>query len=303
MQLSAFFPFYRNHNVLKSISQEPYRWAAVADASRTAMGIRYSILPYLYTLMANAHYKGDTVMRALTWEFPEDPSLAAVDAQFMLGPAILVTPCLEQGANTTNGVFPGSGDGERWYDWYNQSAVAVDVGRRVNVSLDTPLGHIPVFARGGYVLPLQQPALTTAIGRRTPWGLLVALDQNLAAQGELYLDDGVSQTPNATTWVTVSPEKSQLHARVTPMLICVQFAAGNNSLVAQVRGNFTDTNALANVTVMGLTSTVFNVSLNCQALQASQWTFDPTAKLLKVTRLNELTSTGAWASDWTLNWQ
>lgn len=50
MQLSAFFPFYRNHNVYASIPQEAYRWAAVAEATRTVMHIRYSLLPYMYTL-------------------------------------------------------------------------------------------------------------------------------------------------------------------------------------------------------------------------------------------------------------
>ena len=46
MQLSAFIPFYRNHNVRSALSQEPYRWDSVANASRTAIGIRYSLLPY-----------------------------------------------------------------------------------------------------------------------------------------------------------------------------------------------------------------------------------------------------------------
>ena len=58
MQLSAFFPFYRNHNVLSAISQEPVRWDAVASASRTAMHIRYSLLPYMYTLFHQAHTTG-----------------------------------------------------------------------------------------------------------------------------------------------------------------------------------------------------------------------------------------------------
>ena len=46
MQLSAFLPFYRNHNVRSALSQEPYRWDSVANASRTAISTRYSLLPY-----------------------------------------------------------------------------------------------------------------------------------------------------------------------------------------------------------------------------------------------------------------
>lgn len=46
MQLAAFTPFFRNHNVKGAIPQEPYRWDSVANASRTAIAIRYSLLPY-----------------------------------------------------------------------------------------------------------------------------------------------------------------------------------------------------------------------------------------------------------------
>ena len=46
MQLAAFTPFYRNHNVRGAISQEPYRWDSVASASKTAISARYSLLPY-----------------------------------------------------------------------------------------------------------------------------------------------------------------------------------------------------------------------------------------------------------------
>ncbi|KIL54097.1 glycoside hydrolase family 31 protein [Amanita muscaria Koide BX008] len=34
MQLSAFVPFYRNHNIMGALSQEPCGWESVADASR-----------------------------------------------------------------------------------------------------------------------------------------------------------------------------------------------------------------------------------------------------------------------------
>lgn len=204
MQVSAFFPFYRNHNTLTAASQEPYLWESVAEASRDAMAIRYSLLPYIYTTFAQAHETGSTVMRAMAWEFPGEPWLADADRQFLLGPAVLVTPVLAQGATTVDGVFPGTGDGVTvWYDWYNRTAVT-GVARGQNVTLDAPLGHIPVHIRGGSVVPTQEAALTTRDSRASPWGLLVALDLTGAAEGTLYLDDGVSVTPNATTWVAVS---------------------------------------------------------------------------------------------------
>lgn len=204
MQVGAFLPFYRNHNVLAANPQEPYVWASVAQASRDAMAIRYSLLPYLYTVFEQAHETGSTVLRALAWEFPEEPWLANADRQFLVGPAVMVTPVLVQGATSVDGVFPGTGDGTTvWYDWYNKTAVA-GVSRGQNVTIDAPLGHIPVYIRGGNVIPTQEPAMTTRDSRKNPWGLIVALDLQGSASGTLYLDDGESVVPNATTLVQVS---------------------------------------------------------------------------------------------------
>ncbi|KAK8075651.1 alpha-glucosidase [Apiospora hydei] len=281
MQLSAFFPFYRNHNTLGASSQEPYIWSAVADASRAAMRIRYALLPYLYTTFYLSHATGSTTMRALAWDFPNEPWLGAADRQFLLGGAVLVTPCLEQGATTVDGVFPGVGQGTVWYDWYNQTAIkGVTAGQ--NVTIDAPLGHIPVYIKGGNVVPLQEPGLTTAAVRASPWSLLVGLDGEGAATGGLYLDDGESLVPNATTWV--------------------DFSATATSLKASPSGNFTDPNALANVTIMGLQQPVTTVELNGTDI-GQVWTFDESLNVLRVTGLNNLTAKGAWNQEWTLSWK
>lgn len=201
MQLSAFFPFYRNHNVLSAIPQEPYRWASVAEASKVAMNIRYTLLPYIYTTFYLAHSTGSTVMRALAWEFPNDPSLASADRQFLLGDSLMITPVLAQGATSVDGVFPGVANGEVWYDWYNQSAISAGPGQ--NITIDAPLGHIPVFVRGGSVLPIQEPGMTTKASRSNPWGVIAATTMEGTAKGQLYVDDGESLVPNATLWVEV----------------------------------------------------------------------------------------------------
>lgn len=162
-----------------------------------------SALPYIYTLFYLAHNTGSTVMRALAWEFPHDPSLAAADRKFFLGPAILVTPVLDQGATTVDGVFPGVGKGEVYYDWYTLSAVNASAGE--NVRIDAPLGHIPVDIRGNSVIPTQEPALVTRNARKNPWGVIAALSLEGFASGSLYVDDGASLVQNATLEVEVSP--------------------------------------------------------------------------------------------------
>ncbi|PSN67081.1 hypothetical protein BS50DRAFT_600606 [Corynespora cassiicola Philippines] len=280
MQLSAFFPFYRNHNTLSALSQEPFRWASVAEASRTAMHIRYSLLPYMYTLMHQAHTTGSTVMRALAWEFPNEPQLAGVDTQFLLGPSILVTPVLEPQVDTVNGVFPGIIDGESWYDWYTGTRVEAAAG--VNTSIAAPLGHIPVFVRGGSVLPLQEPGYTTTESRSNPWGLLVALSDDGEASGELYVDDGESLEPAET--------------------LSVQLNARDGQLKAVVSGGYKDTNALGNVTVLGIQGGVGQIKLNGQAVDQGKVSYDESTGVLKFVGLNEATSGGAWSASWTLSW-
>ena len=281
MSLSSFFSFYRNHNTLTANPQEAYVWESVIESSKKAMNIRYQLLPYMYTLFYHAHATGSAVMRALSWEVPNDPSLAGADRQFFLGPAILVTPVLTQGATSVDGVFPGAGKGECYYDWYNQSAITVPEPG-ANVTIDAPLTHIPVYVRGGYILPLQEPALTTREARQKPYGLLVALSLEGSATGNLYVDDGESVVQNATLYV--------------------QLTASSSALYAIGRGTLNDTTPLANVTVLGVRDAVSNVTLNGVELPSENVSYNETSKALCVTGLQNLTAEGAYMSDWVMRW-
>ncbi|KAJ5928667.1 Glycoside hydrolase family 31 [Penicillium verhagenii] len=289
MQLSAFFPFYRNHNELSTIGQEPYQWASVIDASKSAMKIRYAILPYFYTLFHLAHTTGSTVMRALAWEFPTDPSLATVDTQFLLGPSIMVIPVLEPQVDYVRGVFPGVKQGEIWYDWYNHTAVDAQPG--VNTTISAPLGHIPVFVRGGSIIPMQEPALTTRDARNSPWSLLTSLDGSQSASGQLYLDDGESVTPSAT--------------------LSVSFTASQSGISAISHGNWKDTNQLANVTVSGLKLPHAGFStgkgsvaltLNGKKVSSASAIYNADLHILSITGLQSLFKGGAWDQNWVLKW-
>jgi alpha-glucosidase len=220
-------------------------------------------------------------MRALAWEFPNEPQLAGVDTQFLLGPNILVTPVLEPQVSTVKGVFPGIIDGTSWYDWY--TGVRVNAQAGVNTTISAPLGHIPLYIRGGSVLPTQEPGYTTTESRKNPWGLIVALNDDGKASGELYVDDGESVTPDAT--------------------LDISFAATQGQLKVVVKGEYKDSNALGNVTVLGVSGGVGQVKLNGQAVDAGKVNYDASTSVLKVVGLNDLTKGGAWQGDWTLAWK
>lgn len=182
----------------------------VVNASRKALTIRYELLPYYYTLFYKAHMIGSTVARPLFHEyifklnsnpnkslnlgflifieprFTRDNRTYSIDRQFLIGPAFLVTPVLEQGAVLVDGYFPAS----HWYDYYSGDLVVKFDDNGTTLSLNAPIDHIPLHIRGGYILPTQKPAINTAASRLNPFGLIVAPDENGEARGDLFYDDG-----------------------------------------------------------------------------------------------------------------
>uniref|UniRef100_A0A669BLK2 alpha-glucosidase n=1 Tax=Oreochromis niloticus TaxID=8128 RepID=A0A669BLK2_ORENI len=184
MQLGAFYPYSRNHNGKGNPRQDPVAWdKPFADASRDVLNIRYTLLPYLYTLMYEAHTKGNTVIRPLLHEFVDDKTTWEIYKQFLWGPALLISPALDPGVTNVNGYLPNA----RWYDYHT----ARDVGVRGQmIDMPTPLDHINLHIRGGYILPWQKPENTTYYSRKNPLGLIVPLSDSGTAEGSLFWDDG-----------------------------------------------------------------------------------------------------------------
>ncbi|XP_018419368.1 PREDICTED: lysosomal alpha-glucosidase-like [Nanorana parkeri] len=185
-QVGAFYPFMRNHNTKDAKSQEPYVFSKKAvDAIRKATLARYMLLPYMYTLFYKSHMSGETVVRAPFMEFPHDQNTWTIDHQFMWGEALLITPVVEQGKTVVTGYFPAG-------MWYSPVRGTGFESKGEWKTFPAPLDTIHYHIRGGYIIPAQEPAMTTTEMRRNGLILMVALTKDGAARGELYWDDGDS---------------------------------------------------------------------------------------------------------------
>ncbi|XP_044761295.1 lysosomal alpha-glucosidase-like [Coccinella septempunctata] len=186
MQLGAFYPFSRNHNSVGMKEQDPASMGdRVIRSSRKALEIRYTLLPYLYTLFWEAHKNGTTVARPLLVEFPEDRNTYDIDTAFLWGSGLLIVPILEENAISVNAYLPKG----IWYDYYTRQPLNSS-GEFMDIYADNET--IPLFIRGGQVLPTQFYRATTEEVRKADLKIVAALDQNGRAEGLLYWDDGIS---------------------------------------------------------------------------------------------------------------
>jgi alpha-glucosidase len=146
MQLGAFYPFARTHSMWLKHRQEPWRFGKRVEAiARAALELRMRLLPYLYGVFCEAEATGAPIWRPLFWHHPDDPRAAAIEDQLLVGRDLLVAPVLERGAREREVYLPAG-------VWTALDDDARYVGPR-SVRVAAPLERIPVFVRGGTVLP------------------------------------------------------------------------------------------------------------------------------------------------------
>jgi alpha-glucosidase len=165
LELAVFTPFCRTHSVVGVPPREPWCWP---EPVRTAVGrlirFRYRLLPYLYTLAAEAAATGHPLVRPLAWPAAAgpatDPALWSVDDAFLLGPALLVGPVAEPGAERRTVPLPAGRD---WLDWRpvpSGTGPAPGTGRRraggTIAEVAAPPGFPAVLVAAGSVLPLDE---------------------------------------------------------------------------------------------------------------------------------------------------
>ena len=93
--------------------REPWEWDdGMVEEFRRALGLRYGLMPYLTAQASASSAKGWPMMRALFFEFPDDPTAWTVDDQYFFGSDLLVAPLFTE--SRTRPVYLPAGN---WTDY------------------------------------------------------------------------------------------------------------------------------------------------------------------------------------------
>jgi len=180
-QLNTFTPTLRIHGQRPATAVWEYGKAAepiLADYLR----LRYTLMPYLYSMGHGTYETGAPFMRALFMDFPGDQTAATLNDEYMFGPAFLVAPVTEQGATSRKVYLPAGSD---WYDWWTNRKISG--GQWIEAA--APIDRIPLFVRAGSIVPLGAPIQNTAT-KQALSEIRVFPGRN--ASFTLYDDDGVT---------------------------------------------------------------------------------------------------------------
>jgi alpha-glucosidase len=208
IEIAAFQPIDRDHSAKGTRMHEVWvDGPAQENTRRRFIEERYRLMPYLYTTAEETSHDGLPIVRPLFLEFPDatdDGSpydLLTGGSEFLFGSRILVAPnpSPEEIAPYTVHLPPGT-----WYDYWtgkltrSKLAGTLDLEQRDKVIAQKPLmvtptlERLPVYVRGGSILPIAPLTQSTTELPNGPLTLRVFPNGSESCAGEVYTDDGHS---------------------------------------------------------------------------------------------------------------
>ena len=115
---------------------------------RNNIQFHYELMPYLYTLMYNDTINGTPIDTPVAFNYYGDNNtLSLNEYDFLCGDFLLAAPIYASGATTRSVYLPWPDD---WY--YYPTGTKYGGGQTVTVN--APLGTLPLFVRGGAIIPM-----------------------------------------------------------------------------------------------------------------------------------------------------
>ena len=157
MQYGTLTPFCRNHSEIGNVDQYAWTWGdAVRDLVREAIELRYRLLPYLYAAFMRRRRRARRCSGRSSSTTSTTRRCATSTTSTCSGRDLLVAPVRRAGHDRAPRL-PARG---RLVRLAHRRAAD---GRRYVVA-PTPMDRIPIFARGGAVIPMWPEAPPSTAG-------------------------------------------------------------------------------------------------------------------------------------------
>jgi len=186
-QYGALTPFCRYHSERSEPDKYPWSFGPGTEKlARTALELRYRLLPYIYSAFVSSSETGAPVQRPFVFDFQNDRQAWETDDAYLFGEALLVAPVMEAGC-TARHVYlpPGS-----WVDFHTGERHA---GAQF-ITASAPADRIPLFQRAGYVIPTYEHAPLSTMDHYPELLELrvIVPDEDGETSSMLQEDDGLS---------------------------------------------------------------------------------------------------------------
>lgn len=195
-QFGTFVPLFRSHgqNPYREIFNIADKGSEVYDSMVWYTKTRYRLMPYIYSLVGDAHHKDGTFMRALVMDFPNDLNVRDINDQYMFGPALLINPVSEFQARKREVYLPAG------TDWYNFYTGAKQAGGKT-ITADAPLAQMPIFVKAGAIIPTGVEIQHVYDQPDAPYTLNVYTGAD--GSFEIYEDDGKTYGYEQGAWARI----------------------------------------------------------------------------------------------------
>lgn len=202
LQYGVFNPIFRPHAQSDVASEPIFRSDWAKNLAKKAIELRYSMLPYNYSLAYENSQNGIPLMRPLFFDESENESLLTKSDGYLWGKDYLIYPIMEANQATKEVYFPKNGN---WTDIYSTKKYSGGSTEKINVVTS----HIPTFVRNGVLIPSTKTVQTTQNYDNSNLDFLLYFDEKVtSSERQFYFDEGNNSTENNPELLTCETEIS-----------------------------------------------------------------------------------------------
>lgn len=146
-QWGTFLPIMRSHGT--ETPREIWHFGDPGtpyyDAILDMINLRYSLLPYIYSMADAQTRSGFSMARPLAFDFPKDRKVFDIKDQYMFGD-IMACPVTDPGVGSREVYLPADSE---WFDfWTGERFVGGEI-----IDAPAPINRLPLFVKAGSIIP------------------------------------------------------------------------------------------------------------------------------------------------------